>query len=518
MALHDTPTAGNQILRALARHPDRVAFSGDAGTLTYRATTERIGRMQKILLSLCLEPGSTVAVLSSNKADAWCAGSAAHLSRFPTTWLHPQGSLEDHLFQLEDSAARVLVVDPASFGDRGGELAARAASLHTVLTLGPASYGTNLVAAVDSAGSATPRCTAVLDDPATLVYTGGTTGRPKAVLRLHRQYSHLAPATLMNFEFPEQPQYLAVGPISHAAGLNILPALMRGGTVHLATGFDPEKVLDTVQRQRIDTTMLVPTMIYTLLDHPALSRSDTSSLELLIYGASPMSPSRLAEGIERFGPVFSQLYAQSECTPIAVLAKSEHDPARPDRLLSCGHPALGCGVRLLDADGQDVELGAPGEICVRGAQAMTEYWNQPKVTDEAVRDGWLHTGDIARADEEGYLYILDRKKDMIVTGGFNVYPKEVEDVLAAHPDVAVVAVVGVPHDKWGEAVTAVVVPRVGARIDEQELTGLVRQRKGPVHAPKEIRVVDELPLTAVGKVDKKALKETFWNSQDRRVG
>jgi fatty-acyl-CoA synthase len=469
-------------------------------------------------MRLGFAPGTRVAFLTANRADTWCAGIAAQLSRLAITWLHPLGSLDDQLFQLDDSEAEMLVVDGITFRDRGGELAARASHLKTVFTLGPADYGTDLLQAIEAAGSATARNFAGQDDLATLNYTGGTTGKSKGALRHHRELGSSTSAILADFEIPETPSYLTVAPISHVAGTKVLPTLMRGGTVHMLKGFDPEAVFKTIERERINFTLLVPTMIYVMLDHPALDKTDLSSLQLLLYGASAMSPSRLVDGIARIGPVFSQLYGQTECYPVSVLRKADHDPKQPDLLLSCGFPIAACQVKILDNDDQEVATGEAGEICVRAAHVMAEYWKRPDITAETLKNGWLHTGDIARKDERGYMFILDRKKDMIVSGGFNIFPREVEDVLSQHADVAMVAVVGIPDDKWGEAVTAVVVAREGARPNADELINLVKAKKGSAHAPKQIQFVKELPMTGVGKIDKKVLKAGFWTGRDRMVG
>jgi fatty-acyl-CoA synthase len=384
--------------------------------------------------------------------------------------------------------------------------------------MGPANYGTDLLTAVEQAGSATARCLAGPDDIATLNYTGGTTGKSKGALRHHREYGGFANAILADFEIPEGARYLTVAPISHVAGTKVLPTLMRGGTVHMLKGFDPEAVLKTIEREKINFTLFVPTMIYVLLDHPALDKTDLSSLELLLYGASAMSPSRLVEGIERIGPVFSQLYGQTECYPVSVLRKADHDPKTPELFLSCGFPIAACQVKILDDNDQQVATGEAGEICVRASHVMAGYWKRPDVTAETLKNGWLHTGDIARKDERGYMFILDRKKDMIVSGGFNIFPREVEDVLTQHADVAMCAVVGIPDDKWGEAVTAVVVAREGTKPDADELINLVKARKGSAHAPKQIQFVKELPMTGVGKVDKKVLRARFWEGRGRMVG
>jgi fatty-acyl-CoA synthase len=516
--LYAFPTVCGQTLRALARYPSRLAFNWPGGSITYRGATELIGRMQKVFMQQGLTPGARVAFLTANRADTWCAGVAAQLSRLAITWLHPLGSLEDQLFQIEDSEAAMLVVDADAFRDRGGELAANASNLKTVFTLGATSYGADLLAAVEAAGTATPRCFAGPNDIATLNYTGGTTGKSKGALRYHREYGGFANAILADFEIPDNPSYLAVAPISHVAGTKVLPSLMRGGTVHMLKGFDPDAVFRTIARERINFTLFVPTMIYVLLDHPALGKADLSSLQLLLYGASAMSPSRLVEGIERIGPVFSQLYGQTECYPVSVLRKADHDPKVPELFLSCGFPIAACEVKILDDDDLEVETGEAGEICVRAPHVMAEYWKRPEQTAETLKNGWLHTGDIARADQRGYMFILDRKKDMIVSGGFNIFPREVEDVLSQHADVAMVAVVGVPDDKWGEAVTAVIVARAGTQPSAEALINLVKQRKGSAHAPKHIKFVTELPMTGVGKVDKKMLKASFWAGRERMVG
>jgi len=516
--LYAFPTVGEQTLRALARYPSRTAFSWPGGSITYRGATDLIGRIQSVFMRLELPPGTRVAFLTANRADTWCAGVAAQLSRFALTWLHPLGSLEDQLFQIEDSGSQILVVDVAAFRDRGGELAARAAGVKTIFTLGTADYGIDLLKTIERAGSAAARNLAGPHDIASLNYTGGTTGKSKGALRHHREYGGFAAAILADFEIPEAARYLTVAPISHVAGTKVLPTLMRGGTVHMLKGFDPEAVLKTIERERINFTLFVPTMIYVLLDHPALDKSDLSSLELVLYGASAMSPSRLVEGIERIGPMFSQLYGQTECYPVSVLRKADHDPRTPELFLSCGFPIAACEVRILDDDDREIKTGDPGEICVRAPHVMAEYWKRPETTAETLKNGWLHTGDIARKDERGYMYILDRKKDMIVSGGFNIFPREVEDVLSQHADVAMVAVVGVPDDKWGEAVTAVVVAREGTQPDADELINLVKARKGSAHAPKQIRFVKELPMTGVGKVDKKVLRASFWAGRARMVG
>lgn len=520
------PTASTLVLRALQCFPERTAFAWDGGSLSYGAALDLIGRVQGVIKAAGREP-QVVAFLSANRADAWCAEVAVQALGLAVTWLHPMGALPDQLEQLNDSGAAALIVDALAFDQRGAELAALAPQLRRVWTLGTAgtgtagsgttAFGVDLLAAAQSMGPTTARDLSTPSSVATMNYTGGTTGRSKAVLRQQHAHAAMWRAILEDFELPARPRYLAAAPISHVAGTKIAPVLLRGGTVHLLQRFDTGEFLSKVQTQSINMSLLVPTMIYSLLDDPSLASRDLSSLELLMYGASPMSPTRLVEAMERIGPVFSQLYGQTECYPISLLRKADHDAAQPQLFASCGAPVASAEVRLLDEAGQSVPQGEAGEICVRAPQMMNGYWQRDELTRETTAGGWLHTGDIARMDERGFLFIVDRKKDMIVSGGFNVYPREVEDVLTSDPSVASAAVIGVPDAKWGETVLAVVVARPGAVIDADALAQLVKQRKGVQHAPKRVEVVDALPLTALGKIDKQALRAPHWPSGGRQV-
>jgi fatty-acyl-CoA synthase len=515
--VHSGPTIATQVLRALRRYPDRTAFVFGNSSLSYRGTIDLIARMQAVFLKGSLQRGQRIGLLSANRADAWCAGIASSASGLSITWLHPLGSLADQVDQLEDGECRALIVDVATFRERGGELAARASGITAVYTLGPAEYGLDLLRAAEAIGSATAVDLASSHEVAVLNYTGGTTGKSKGAIRTHAQLAAYSTSILADFEIPTAPRYLVIAPMSHVAGTKILPSLMLGGTVHLLRGFDPDAVLTTIARERINVTLLVPTMIYLLLDHPTLSRTDTSSLELLLYGASPMSPARLLEGLERIGPVFSQLYGQTECYPISVLRRADHDRQRPELFSSCGVPVASCDVKVMDESDQEVAPGQPGEICVRAAHAVSQYWKRSQETAALFRNGWLHTGDIARTDEKGYLYIFDRKKDMIVSGGFNIYPRDVEDALSVHPDVAMACVIGIPDPKWGEVVCALIVPKPGTRPDADSLVRLVKERKGPTYAPKRVEFVGQLPLTPLGKVDKKTVRAPYWSGHQRMV-
>lgn len=512
IAAHTTgPTYGVQVARTLARFPDRTAFVEEGGrTFTYAEVADLIGRYQAVLASAGMRQGEGVAALGGNRAEVWALSSAAQAMGLYITWLHPMGSEADQRFQLEDSEVTALIVDEIHFGARAQALAPFAAEKGLRMwTMGPSDVADDLETSCAAVGPQEMRTTGRHEDLAVLNYTGGTTGRPKGAYRRHIALGPSTADILGDFELPDRPRYLLIPPMSHVAGTNVLPTLIRGGTVHLMTGFDPAKILEVIERERISFTLFVPTMVYALLDHPDLATRDVSSLEYILYGASPMSETRLREAIERFGSVFGQLYGQTECYPISILSKADHE--NPDLLLSCGRPVGSVDVRILDPMGEEVPLGEAGELCVRGRGAMAGYWKRDDLTAETIVDGWLHTGDIAKQDERGYLYIVDRKKDMIISGGFNVFPREVEDALTSHPAVGQAAVFGVAHEKWGEQVTAAVVLREGADAEpgealESELIAHVRDLKGAVQTPKEIRFLDAMPQTAVGKIDKKALR------------
>lgn len=511
---HHGPTDATLALRALERYPDRIAFVGDDMTMRYSEAAQLIGGIQAVLSRNGIDEGDCVAILSANRAEYWCAVIAVQALGAAVSNLHPMGQRADHAAQIDELAPAALIVDAVDYSKRAAELATDCpAPLHFSLGGGGS---TDLVQLANTVLRC-PTDQSRADLAATINFTGGTTGRPKSVIRTGTSLAHITLTILSDFGLPVRPNYLAVAPISHVGGTKIVPVLMRGGTVHLMRGFDAGAVLDTIAREQINMTLMVPTMIYALLDHSRIDEVDLSSLELLLYGAAPMASARLVQGINKIGPVFAQLYGQTECYPIAVLSRDDHDPARPDILAACGHPVATATVRLIASDGSEAPAGTPGEICVRAPMVMSRYRDRSEETARALADGWLHTGDIAVTDETGRLTIVDRSKDMIVTGGFNVYPKEIEDVLAADPSVAMVAVIGVPDEKWGEAVVAYIVPRNGSEPNTDSLREMVKARKGGVYAPKAFHVVDSVPLTALGKVDKVALRAPHWAGYERQV-
>jgi fatty-acyl-CoA synthase len=503
------------IVEALTRHGDRTAFIQGDSRVSYTEAADMTGRIRRVLQDRGIAKGSCVGALSVNSPEVWMVQAAICLTGAMYTGLHPLGSVDDHVDLCEDAEVDILIVHP-KFAEVGAQILSRATNVKHLLTLGPADVGEDLLALCSQVGPETlSRGDAQEEDIAWLQYTGGTTGRPKAAMISHRAMVQAVFSLNASWRLPVDPRTLIATPITHAGVLPVLPTLLRGGTVVLQTGFDAEQWLAAVQDHRINYVFTIPTVLYALLDHGGLDRFDLSSLETVVYGASPMSPSRIDEAQNAFGPNLLQGYGQTECVGMATsLLPSEHDP---ENWTSCGRAVAGALVDVLDEDGQPVPNGTVGELCVRSRAVMSGYWKRPTETAEVLRNGWLRTGDMALRSETGFFHIVDRKKDMVVSGGFNVYPREIEDVLAGDPSVSMVAVIGVPDPKWGEAVKAFVVPRPGTTPDTDALMASVKQRKGPHHAPKSIEVVDQLPLTKVGKIDKKALRATYWAGLERAV-
>jgi fatty-acyl-CoA synthase len=518
-ALHEGGTVGAMLITAIQRFADRPALADDHTRWSYRELGEAAGRMIAVFRSLGLAKGDGIALLSSNRVETWAVVTAAAVMGLRYTPLHPLAAEDDQAFIVEDAEAKALIVEGAKFAERGRALKARVGGLLHLLSFGPMEGGRDLLAEMQRFAPAPLKDAGEPQAICWLAYTGGTTGRSKGVMIAHRCILNMAMLIYGDWDWPEETRYLAATPITHAGGVNIFPILMRGGFVRVLPGFELETYCRTIAEEKINSVFLVPTLVYALIDAKEVrGRHDLSSLQLIVYGAAPMSPDRLLEAMQIFGPVFVQMYAQTEAPQcITTLRKVDHDPAHPRRLGSCGRPNPLVDVKLFDPQMREVELGQPGEICVRGAVVMNGYWKRPDATEDAFRGGWLHTGDVAVQDEDGYYYIVDRTKDMIISGGFNVYPREVEDALMSHPAVGSAAVIGVPDDKWGEAVKAFVVLKPSAAADFETLHAHVKAKRGGPWAPKTIEFVEAIAVTGLGKVDRKALRAPYWQGRARGV-
>ncbi len=360
------------------------------------------------------------------------------------------------------------------------------------------------------------------DATAWLQTGSGTSGDFRMAMQPHRAYHAFVTYSLLWLPDPA-PVMLVAAPITHAAGGLAYPVLARGGRLVLLDRPDPGAMLEAIERHRVTQLFLPPTVIIRLMAHPDVRRRDLSSLRYLAFSAAPMAVAKLREAVALFGPIVAQGYGQTEALGITCMQPGEllgaDGAIAPDaRLAACGRPALPfCRVVVKADDGAILPPGETGEICVRGDQVMTGYYKNDAATRATIVDGWLHTGDIGRFDDDGYLHIVDRKKDMIVSGGFNVHSAEVEQALAEHPAVHEAAVIGVPDDDWGEAVRAVVVLRAGHAAEAVELIAHCKRRLGPVKAPKAVDFVADLPRSQRGKLLKRVLREPHWAGRDRRV-
>lgn len=519
-SVHDGVYSPQLLVHALGRELERPVVVFDSGRIVRAAELrDLVSSFIQALESVGVRPGTRVGLLSKNRPEVVFAMVALRVMAACTVPLHPMGSLDDLDYIVGDAQIEVLLFDPEHFERMAGALQARRDCIRHLLALGPSAAGTDIAVLAAGFPPAPLRAAAVHGEHLSRIsYSGGTTGLPKGVMLNERTQLATASILLQEWEWPAQIRHLVCAPMSHSGASVLTPVLLKNGSLVVLPGFEPVAVMQAIQDHRITSTLLVPTMIYALLDHPRFAEFDLSSLETVFYGASSISPPRLKEAIERMGPIFFQFYGQSEAPmSVSVLRRAEHDPADLRRLASCGRPVPWVQAELLDDAGRPVADGEPGEICVRGPLVMKGYKNKPAETEEALRFGWLHTGDIAREDDDGYYTIVDRKKDMIVSGGFNVFPREVEDVLGTHPAVAQCAVIGVPDDKWGESVKAVVVLRPGESAEPEALIALVKDAKGAHYAPKSVDFADAIPLSPLGKPDKKALRAQYWEGAERGV-
>ncbi|MER6775965.1 MULTISPECIES: AMP-binding protein [unclassified Streptomyces] len=489
------------ILDALGNEPGREALVHGGRRVRAGELRDLVHGMARALRSLGVRRGQTVTLLAGNLPETIAARYAAGLLGCAVNHLYAGLSADVHADILRDVETRALIVDPAH-RERAAELSRRVPSVRVLVLGAGAGAGPDLVRLAAEESTEAFTGSALAQDICVIRHTGGTTGHPKAICTTFEQWVSVG----SGWSEGGPVRALVCTTLAHAAGLMADSTLHRGGTVVLLDGFEAGAVLDAVERERITHVFLLPPLLYQLMDHPEVDRTDTSSLRSLTYGGCASSPTRLAAAVRRFGPVLNQFYGQNEAGGISMLPPEDHDPRRPELLRTAGRIIEGVEVAVRDAEGRQLPAGERGEICVRSRHVMKGYWKQPELTAEVLRDGWLHTGDIGFVDADGYITIVDRLKDMIVVVGGHVYTVELEDVLNSHPQVLQSAVFGVPDANLMERVHAVVVRARGGDVDEKELRAVVRERKGSMYEPVRIDFVDALPLTDAGKPDKKLLR------------
>lgn len=505
-------------------NPKGVAYIQDERSYTFNEVGELSCRVANRLLELGLPKETKGAIWSGNDVTAWSC--TLGLWRANMTWVpvNPRSSAEDNRYILDTFDCEVLFFQQA-FAPVIAQLRQSLPKIkHLVCIDADLADIPSLASWIDGCPATAPAVPYEMDDVIMLSPTGGTTGAPKGVMNTHRSIQTFFAYAMMAAAYRngEKPVNLAAAPMTHTAGVLGVPCTAQGGTVVVITKPDPATIIAAISRYRVTEFFLPPTVIYRMLEYPGIVGADFSSMKYLMYGAAPMSVEKLKKAIEVFGPVMMGGYGQTEApAAISYLRPDEHfvggSIASDDRLSSvgCANPLI--RVEIMDDDSRILPLGATGEICVRGDLVMKGYYKDPEKTAETIVDGWLHTGDVGHIDSEGYLHITDRKKDMIISGGFNVYPSQVEQVIWSHPAVQDCAVIGVPDAQWGEAVKAVVELNPGQGVTAEQIIALCKSHLGSVMAPKTVDFVGSLPRSSAGKVLKKDLRQQYWQGAKRKI-
>ncbi|HEY6221014.1 MAG TPA: long-chain-fatty-acid--CoA ligase [Candidatus Eisenbacteria bacterium] len=500
-------------------HADREAIVFEGTRLTYRELDRRVNRVANALLRLGLAKGERLAVLADNThkyLEVYLAAAKAGLVTVP---INARLAPEEMRHILDDSEA-ALVLAGDGYEELASKLRATAKTVRTWVGLDREFAGLEYEALLRQAPDVDPAAPVGENDLTILMYTGGTTGTPKGAMLSHRGLLSGMVATTQQMGFTARDVTCMCLPLFHISFWPAFCHLMVGGKVVVVRRPTIAGVLKPIQDERCTHVNAVPTLYNWMLEAPEAKQFDVSSLRLMTYAGSPIPEQVLRRCIERFGNIFAQIYGLTEGGGGTALMQEDHvvDGPRSKLLRSAGKELLLTEVRVVDDAGKEVPRGATGEVAIRGANVMMGYWKKPEQTAAALRDGWLHTGDVGTMDEEGYLYLVDRKADMIVTGGENVYPTETENVLYKHPRVQECVVISAPDAKWGERVQAVVVLRPGPAVTEDELIAFCKERLAGYKCPKKIEFWDALPKSAVGKLLRRDVKAKFWEGRDRRIG
>ena len=502
--------------RAKSAYAGNCAVDYEDCQLTYREFYSQVERSARKLARLGVAPGDRVAILMLNSPDYLDLYFSTAMGRALIVPLNTRWHIQEINYTLSDSGSTVLFLDD-KFAALAPESRGGVPSLERFIYAGEGSCPSGLedwrsVSADQAMDFVEPD----ENDVAGLFYTSGTTGGPKGAMLTHRNlYSNALHALLPPSGLSTASRWLHAAPMFHLADAGAIYGLTLAGVTHcFLPTFDPVPLMRAVERYRISTLLLVPAMINMLVNHPEFSKYDLSSVQRVVYGASPMPLPLLKQAMSALRCEFSQGYGMTEASPVLTrLSHADHRLEDADRefapVKSAGRPVVGVEVRVVDHNDCDVPAGQSGEIIARGPNIMKGYWNRPEINAEVLRGGWLHTGDIGLFDDEGFLYILDRKKDMIKTGSENVYSPEVESVLCAHPAVLEASVIGVPDPVWGETIRAVVVLRAGASSTEMQLIEWCRERLTHFKCPTSVVFTDALPKGGTGKVQKNVLRERF---------
>jgi acyl-CoA synthetase (AMP-forming)/AMP-acid ligase II len=509
------------VARAQAkRRGGETAVTFDGRATTFAEIDRQSSRIANRLIAEGVPPGERVAYLSKNSDLFHGFMFGAAKARAALTPINFRLAAPEIGYILGDSGSRLLFVGP-DFMEVAEKASAALARPPKLVALGFERPGfVALERWIGDASDVDPRLPAEIDDDFVQLYTSGTTGHPKGVQLTNRNYMTVLRMVqgLKGLDYETGETSLGAMPFFHVAGVNIAVIAMAGGarTVPVKDVL-PAVVLDLIERERVNHAFLAPAIILMLMNAPSIATADLSSMKTLSYGASPIAEDLLVRAKARFGCDFVQFYGMTETAGAATYLPAEaHEPSL-GKLRSCGIPWPSLELKVVDAHDVEVGVGEVGEVVVRSDVVMKGYWNKPEATAQAIRNGWMHTGDAAYRDADGYVFIYDRVKDMIVTGGENVYPAEVENAIFGHPDLADVAVIGVPDEKWGEAVKAVVVARPGAAKDAASVIAWARARIANYKVPKSVDFVDAIPRNITGKILRRELRKPYWIGRDRMV-
>ena len=499
-----------ELIRRGARYfPERTAVLFEDKSLTFAEVDALSNRFAHVLARNGIARGGRLAILANNSVYSVPVDFACVKAGAARTPLNARLSINEHEHMLRETGARLVIYD-AELAEPAEALASRVEGLK-MLGLGSDRCGADLLVEAKSASSDDPLTPVDPDDVILTIFTSGTTGRLKAAEHTQASYGAVSINTSINLEDVEPDDVmLHAASLFHASGCFVLPYWIKGACSAVLSRFEPAEFLNAIVRYRATSIHVVPTMLAMLLAQQDIEKADMSSVKTILYGASPMPLPVIKRAIELWGPRFIQYYGQTEA-PLFITKLDENDHRDERRLLACGRPSVDCEIRLIDDKGDDVAPGEQGEIALRAPFAMKGYFNAPDLNAATfVEGGWLRTRDVGRFDDDGYLYLVDRTSDMIITGGYNVYPREVEDALMAHPAVFECAVVGAPHEKWVESVTAFVVLRPGVSVAEDELIEFARERLATYKVPKLVRFIEQVPKSAVGKLLRRALRDPLW--------
>lgn len=483
--------------------PDAVACCHGSRQVTYALLAGQARALASGLQALDPTPGSRVGICCFNHIEhlvAWLAVLSAGKVWVP---LYPLNKEAETLRAIEVTGMTIVIADEQSRG-------LVEASDANVIVANAGGAGT-IAHLIETHAGVVPREHFLpLEETQAIKFTGGTTGTPKGVMQPYRAWNTSIATQIRAWNLGPGDRYLAAAPITHGTSTYILPTLGTGGTIVLLDRPRPEETLHCLQHEAITTTFVPPTVIYMMMQRAESRASDYRHLRNLIYGSAPMRSEAIAEAQSIFGPCVASTYGQTEAPQIATMIASQ-DLARPEKRASVGRETFLTRVGIMRPDGTLADIGDEGEIVIRGDLLMSGYWRQPEKTAQTIVDGWLHTGDLGAFDDEGFLFIKGRARDVIITGGFNVYPIDVELVMAEHPAVADCAIYGVPDEKWGEAVHGAIELREGKVVQGDEIVRFVKDRLGSVKAPKSVTVYERLPRNAYGKLQKQALIERHRN-------